>query len=236
MVYEVITLPAASLGTGGPDDRRSVPRGRDWPSAEGSCPSCSAVSTPAPSAPSPPSAGRGKGTGIVQFDAHADLRRLRYHGSRYNHACVMRRLHEDRGLPLFFPSASRAFKRQEAAYIRETSRRPFSRGAASPSGGDSSRPAPEEGFPERVYLTVDMDFFDPFRRSRRRDARAGRGWSGTPLSIILDVMPLDPKRTVVGFDVVELCPPREERVSVRAAVSFSTSWTAAYLRRESGIP
>ena len=38
--------------------------------------------------------------GVVQFDAHADLRDS-YEGSQLSHACVMRRAMDDLGLPVF---------------------------------------------------------------------------------------------------------------------------------------
>ena len=62
-------------------------------------------------------AGRGGGMGVVQLDAHADLRNS-YQGSRYSHASVMRRIVDDLGLPLL-PVGIRAFSRQEGEFMKE---------------------------------------------------------------------------------------------------------------------
>jgi agmatinase len=152
--------------------------------------------------------------GIVQLDAHADLRRS-YRGSRYNHACVMRRLHEDRGLPLL-PIGIRALSRQEAVYIRKKSlgllpghRLEEWRQLLPPLLGR---------IPERIYLTVDMDFFDPAVVPGVGTPEPGGGeWYGT-LDLLDAVLS---EKEIIGFDIVELCPPREKKVSVRAAARLT---------------
>ena len=57
---------------------------------------------------------------IVQVDAHADLRGA-YQGSRYSHACVMRRLVEETGCELT-QVGIRSLCAEEDAFIREPSR------------------------------------------------------------------------------------------------------------------
>jgi agmatinase len=159
-------------------------------------------------------AGRQEEMGVVQLDAHADLRRS-YCGSRYNHACVMRRLHEDRGLPLL-PVGIRALSRQEAAYIREKSLG-FLPGHRL---GEWKRLLPPllRRLPRRIYLTVDMDFFDPSVVPGVGTPEPGGGeWYAT-----LDLLDsLLSEKEIIGFDIVELCPPREKRVSVRAAARLA---------------
>jgi agmatinase len=150
------------------------------------------------------------GPGVVYLDAHADLRPS-YQGSRFNHACVMRRLAVDEGLPLL-PLGIRAFSREEAVFMKE-------RGIPSLAGRCLHRwrellPPLLDGLPERIYLSVDMDYFDPSVVPGVGTPEPGGGeWYQTldMLDCILE------RRKVVGFDVVELCPPREKEASVRAA-------------------
>jgi agmatinase len=159
-------------------------------------------------------AGGRKEMGVVQLDAHADLRGS-YRGSPYNHACVMRRLHEDRGLSLL-PIGIRALSRQEAAYIRKESL------AHIPGHrlGEWKQflPLLLKSFPRRIYLTVDMDFFDPSVVPGVGTPEPGGGeWYGT-LDLIDNLLA---EKEVVGFDIVELCPPREKKVSIRAAARLA---------------
>ncbi len=61
---------------------------------------------------------RGIDFGVVQFDAHADLRNS-YQGNNYSHACVMRRIH-DLKIPIF-QIGIRSLSASEAEF-RETNR------------------------------------------------------------------------------------------------------------------
>lgn len=96
--------------------------------------------------------------GIVQFDAHADLR-ARYGGSIWSHACVMKRL-LDEGLPLF-QLGVRAISREEQAV-----RQMFASQIGCLDALEICRPTPRhqfilpEHFPRKIYLTVDIDVLD----------------------------------------------------------------------------
>jgi agmatinase len=154
--------------------------------------------------------GRHHDLGVIQLDAHADLRPS-YGGSRYNHACVMRRLSQDRGVPLL-PLGIRAYSRQEAAYMK-------SEGITGLPGRLLDRwpellPPLLARMPARVYLTIDMDFFDPSVVPGVGTPEPGGGQWYETLDMLDGIIE---GRQVVGFDVVELCPPREERFSIRAA-------------------
>jgi agmatinase len=96
--------------------------------------------------------------GVLQIDAHLDLRET-WKKSRYNHACVMRRVVEDAGRPLV-QVGIRAFCAEEAAFAAQKGLRPFY--AHSIDGLDSAWiNAVVAALPERVYLTVDLDGLDP---------------------------------------------------------------------------
>jgi agmatinase len=135
--------------------------------------------------------------GVVQFDAHADLR-AEYEGSPWSHASVMRRLHDD-GLPSLAVGI-RAFSDEEAELI---------------AIGDLAviygweLPAVERfaallgRLPEKVYLTFDVDFFDPSVMAATGTPVPGGGsWYPT----LACLQELFARKTVVAMDVVELAP------------------------------
>jgi agmatinase len=96
--------------------------------------------------------------GVLQIDAHADLRQ-EWNGSRYNHACVMRRLADDVQIP-FVQVGIRSFSPGEAQLIRERGYKPFYAHNISPAD-DSWMDLVVESLPERVYITLDLDGLDP---------------------------------------------------------------------------
>ena len=54
--------------------------------------------------------------GVLQIDAHLDLRET-WNGSRFNHGCVMRRVLDDLGLPVF-PVGTRAVAAEELEVLQ----------------------------------------------------------------------------------------------------------------------
>jgi agmatinase len=136
--------------------------------------------------------------GVVQFDAHADLRDA-YEGTPYSHASVMRRVAE-LGCPAF-ALGLRALSRPEAELIRREDR---------PVVWGHQLEEAEERFddglarlPERVYLTFDLDFFDPSVVPATGTPEPGGGF-WTPTTRLL--RRLFAAKDVVAMDVVELAP------------------------------
>ncbi len=137
--------------------------------------------------------------GVVQFDAHGDLRDT-YHGSPYSHACIMRRVVE-LGLPTL-AIGIRALSREEGVLIAE-------RGLATVWGHELAGLTLERfrsllaTLPERIYLTFDVDFFDPaLLPSTGTPVPGGGNWYPT-----LDLLrELFSTKRVVAMDVVELAP------------------------------
>ena len=145
---------------------------------------------------------------VLQIDAHADLRDS-YNGSIYNHACVMRRA-------------------QEVANVVQV-------GIRNVCIEEKSNIIPENIFyahdicgktawmqqaidrlTEHVYLTIDLDGFDPsIVPATGTPLPGGLLWYETLTFLEL----LFKSKKVVGFDVVELCPQNEDKASdVLAAV------------------
>lgn len=139
--------------------------------------------------------------GILQLDAHADLRDS-YEDDRYSHASVMRRILETD------PAAAvavgiRSLCREEAELYRSgrVTLVDYREVASSPNWIERTVSA----LPEEVYLTIDVDAFDPsVVPSTGTPEPGGLGWH--QMLALLDV--LSRRRTIIGFDLVELAPVR----------------------------
>lgn len=139
---------------------------------------------------------------VLQIDAHADLRDS-YHDSPYNHACVMRRA-------------------QEVANVVQI-------GIRNVCSEELPNVVPENIFyahlihnqedwmekalgrlSDNIYITVDLDGFDPsILPATGTPLPGGLQWYPT-LSFLEKVFK---NKNVVGFDVVELCPQEDSKVS-----------------------
>lgn len=140
--------------------------------------------------------------GVLQFDAHADLRDT-YEGTPHSHACVMKRL-LDLGLPLAAVGL-RSLSTPEAALIREHDI-PVIWGYQL----DEAEPrfdALLDALPEQVYLTFDIDFFDPSLVPCTGTPEPGGGfWQPT----VRLLKRLFERKTVVAMDLVELAPRADQ--------------------------
>lgn len=96
--------------------------------------------------------------GVLQVDAHLDLRNI-WNGSRYNHACVMRRVVEDMALPVV-QVGIRSFSSEEADYIQHRGLKPFFAHQIAQNDPAWIHQAVER-LPEHVYMTIDLDGLDP---------------------------------------------------------------------------
>lgn len=128
--------------------------------------------------------------GVIQFDAHADLRD-EYEGSKLSHACVMRRAVDDLGLPLY-QIGVRALSFEEHEYRKEQGI-PFS---------NDWKNLPSD-FPDKVYITFDVDGLDP----------SAMPSTGTPVPDGLSwreafqcLEEISKVRKIIAADVVELAP------------------------------
>jgi agmatinase len=138
--------------------------------------------------------------GVLQLDAHADLRET-FEGSAHNHACVMHRV-IDEGIP-FAQVGVRSLTGEERALIEARSictvYAPEAVGepVASWMGGVLA------ALPEEVYVTVDLDVFDPaVMPATGTPEPGGLDWYRV-LAVLREVAR---HKRIVGFDVVELAP------------------------------
>ena len=140
--------------------------------------------------------------GIVQIDAHADMR-LAYEGRVWSHASVMRRC-ADAGIPIF-QIGTRALCREELEY-REARPHLYHIDARELFPGQpaqvNSINLPED-FPPEIYLTIDLDGLDPsILPATGTPVPGGLLWYQT-LSILESLIR---QRRTIAFDLVELAP------------------------------
>ncbi|MEM8963399.1 MAG: agmatinase [Acidobacteriota bacterium] len=138
--------------------------------------------------------------GVVQFDAHADLR-ASYEGTELSHACVMRRVIDDLGLATAAVGI-RSLSGPEAELIRDRDL-----GVLWARDLDD-RPLERftellDALPRRVFLTFDVDYFDPALLPATGTPEPGGGRWWPTLRLLRHLFAV---KEVVAMDVVELAP------------------------------
>lgn len=144
--------------------------------------------------------------GVVQFDAHADLR-SEYSGTKWSHASVMRRAVDDLGLPLV-QLGNRAFCLEE--YEARKKHHVISWDAEYLC----QNPIPEnlipQDFPEKIFITFDVDGLDPSIIPDTGTPVAGGLMWYQALNLAKKAVE---NRRLIGFDVVELAPRKDSVLS-----------------------
>lgn len=137
---------------------------------------------------------------VLQLDAHADLRD-EYEGSKYNHACVMARITEicpvvQVGIRSMDSSEKAALDPSRVVFAEDIHRdKNWTEKVISKLS-------------EKVYITIDLDVFDPsIMPSTGTPEPGGLLWNDV---LVLLKSVFDDKE-VVGFDVVELCPDQTNK-------------------------
>jgi agmatinase len=137
------------------------------------------------------------GLSVLQIDAHADMRDS-YQGSRYSHACAMRRIVDHAPCTQV---AIRSLCKEESQAIPGLRTRVF--------WDHNMRHDPNwidqvvASLGDQVYVTIDCDGLDPaVMPAVGTPEPGGLSWHET-VALLRAVMS---KRHVVGCDVVELCP------------------------------
>jgi len=132
---------------------------------------------------------------VLQLDAHSDLRD-QYEGSKYNHACVMARVKElcpivQVGIRSMDYSEKEIMDRANVFFAEDIySRIDWIDEVISK-------------LTDRVYITIDLDVFDPsIMPSTGTPEPGGLLW----YDVLKLLRAVADNRDIVGFDVVELCP------------------------------
>ena len=138
---------------------------------------------------------------VLQLDAHTDLQDV-YKGSKYNHGCVMARI-----LDFHVPIVQVGIRSMDITEkkLLKPERTFFAKDIAE------SNDWQEKVIPllsENVYITLDLDVFDPaFMPSTGTPEPGGLNW-GQVMKLLRLVVE---NRNLVGFDVVELCPDHQNK-------------------------
>jgi len=141
---------------------------------------------------------------VLQLDAHADLRDS-YEGTKYSHACVMRRILE---ICPITQVGIRSLSEEETPLLAGEDIRTFFAHKIREIPGWHERVA--DTLTENVYITIDIDVFDPSLVPGTGTPEPGglNWWQVTGL-----LRQVIERRNVVGFDINEVMPLAGGRAS-----------------------
>lgn len=134
---------------------------------------------------------------VLQLDAHGDLRE-QWEGTPWSHACVMRRVVDRVNL---VQVGLRAIAIEERAVIRR--KKVTTVFAEELEGSEAWMDRVLKALGEDVYITIDVDYFDPSLVPATGTPEPGGGTWYPALRMLERVFR---ERTVVAADVVELAP------------------------------
>jgi agmatinase len=137
------------------------------------------------------------GLSVLQLDAHADLRD-EYLGTKYSQACVMRRIFE---LCPISQVGVRSLSWEEKQFLTENKLTPICMSDLALNKTSVDRIV--DSLSEDVYVTIDVDVFDPsIMPAVGTPEPDGMSWRQ-----VLDILEsVTLHKHVVGFDLMEFCP------------------------------
>ncbi|HXX57158.1 MAG TPA: agmatinase [Thermodesulfovibrionales bacterium] len=144
---------------------------------------------------------------VLHLDAHADLRDT-YEGSRYNHACTVARIQET--VETVISVGIRSMDSSERTKLDE--KRVFYADYIHGANGWIGEVLAV--LPRRVYVTIDLDVFDPgIMPSTGTPEPGGLDW----YQVLRLLRTVSQEKVITGFDVVELCPSADRAPDFLAA-------------------
>jgi agmatinase len=160
---------------------------------------------------------------VLQIDAHADLRQ-EYEGSSYNHACALYEANEQTnlvqvGIRSMDAIEKTVMKRDQVFFAHEMIQDDYWMDNAI------------DLMTENVYITFDLDAFDPsLLPSTGTPEPGGLQWYET-LEFLRRVFA---EKNVVGFDVVELCATGDYKASAFTAAKLYYKMLSYKFENEKG--
>lgn len=143
---------------------------------------------------------------VLQIDAHADLREA-YQGNRASHASAMRRVVE---ICPAIQVAIRSLSMEEAEAIPRLPTKIYWARDIARARNDSWIPRVVADLSEHVYLTVDLDGFDPaYMPATGTPEPGGLDW----YQVTSLIRAVAEARNIVAADVVELLPQAGDHAS-----------------------
>ncbi|PID88251.1 MAG: agmatinase [Bacteroidia bacterium] len=137
----------------------------------------------------------GKNLTVLQLDAHADLR-PQYLGSEFNHACAMYRASLQTNL---IQIGIRSMDVEEKQYMNLKNCFFAEQMHKQTDWQEQSL----DQMTDKVYLSIDLDFFDPSIMPSTGTPEPGGGDWHTSLQYLRRVFQ---EKNIVGFDIVEFAP------------------------------
>jgi len=145
---------------------------------------------------------------VLQLDAHADLRQ-EYEGNPYSHASVMARARE------ICPAVQigiRSLSIEESRWIKKDNLPVF--WARDIYNNEDWFDKAIENLSENVFITIDLDVFDPSIMSATGTPEpGGLDW----YLVVKFLKKVCKKKNIIGFDVVELAPTKDHSCDFLAA-------------------
>ena len=139
---------------------------------------------------------------ILQLDAHSDMRE-EYLGSNYSHACVMARAKE------IAPVVQVGIRSMDIAEKKNIDPKRIFYAEDIYKSKDWIKKVVAK-LSSKVYITIDLDVFDPsIMPSTGTPEPGGLLW----YDVLELLKAVADKKEVVGFDVVELCPNKNDKSS-----------------------
>ena len=135
---------------------------------------------------------------LVQLDAHADLRES-YMGNEHNHACTMKRCLDILPQKKIFQVGIRSGTKEEYKFMIENNQ------LVNFQTGENSQELEKAILPYKnspIYLTIDLDWFDPSLLSGTGTPEPG-GFFWNDFEVILETLK---SLNIVASDIVELSP------------------------------
>jgi agmatinase len=154
-----------------------------------------------------------KGTALVVFDAHFDLRD-EWEGSRLSHACFLRRITEKTDPSVVVHIGGRAATKEEWGLSTGLGL-VLSPKEASTSAGLKRFSHFLSNF-KGVYVSIDIDGLDPAFAPGTGTPEA----AGLTTAALLDLLYALEGRRVAAFDIMEVSPPYDNGSTVVAAARF----------------
>ena len=155
-----------------------------------------------------------KSVGVVSLDAHGDLRD-EYGGGKLSHATVLRRISEVVGTDGVLVCGVRALCREEIEFIEKHKIQHMTPWEIRELG---IRKAVERvvAFTRKfshTYLTIDTDVLDP----AFAPGVANPEFDGITPNELMQIASAVARERLIGFDVVEVCPPYDTGATAAAA-------------------
>lgn len=134
--------------------------------------------------------------GVLALDAHADLRQ-EYEGSRFSHACVMRRVREILRDGVV-QAGVRSLSAEEAELIERE-------GLKVHFWHRERLPAEKivEELPESIYITIDVDVLNPAEMPATGTPEPGGPGYEEVAALLREIAK---RKKIIGFDITELAP------------------------------